>query len=141
MTEQETGLVPELAVTDLGASLTFWCDLIGFRVRYTRPDEGFAFLELGRAQVMLDQIGLGRTWSTGAWEKPLGRGINLQVQVDGLDTTLGLLAGTGWPVFAGPEERWYRVGDSERGVAQLLVQDPDGYLVRLQTSIGRRPAS
>jgi hypothetical protein len=35
---------------------------------------------------------------------------------------------------------WYRTGTTESGVRQLLVQDPDGYLVRPQESIGCRPA-
>lgn len=140
MTDSAPSLVPELAVTELTASLAFWRDLIGFRIRYSRPEEGFAFLELGRAQVMLDQIGLGRTWSTGTWEHPLGRGVNLQVQVEALDPALDRLTGAGWPLFAGPEHRWYRVDGDERGVVQVLVQDPDGYLLRLQASAGRRPA-
>lgn len=38
-----------------------------------------------------------------------------------------------------PEEKWYRIGPSEEaGVRQFLVQDPDGYLVRLQMSLGHR---
>ncbi len=38
-----------------------------------------------------------------------------------------------------PEEKWYRISPSEAaGVRQFLVQDPDGYLVRLQMSLGHR---
>jgi hypothetical protein len=43
-------------------------------------------------------------------------------------------------LFMQPETRWYRVDDEEAGVHQFLVQDPDGYLIRFQSSIGRRPA-
>ena len=43
-----------------------------------------------------------------------------------------------WPLYMEPEEKWYRAGDQEIGVRQLLVQDPDGYLVRLKSSLGRR---
>lgn len=133
----EPGLVPELAVRDLRASLHFWCDLVGFTVRYDRPDEGFAFLTLGRAHLMLDQIGLGRTWKTGALVPPLGRGLNLQVSVPDIASPLSLLAAADWPLFLQPEEKWYRIGSEEAGVAQFLVQDPDGYLLRLQAPIGR----
>lgn len=128
----EPSLVPELAVRDLKASLHFWCDLIGFAVRYDRPDEGFAYLTLGRAHLLLDQIGLGRTWETGDLEPPLGRGLNLQVSVADLAAPLSLLATAGWPLFLQPEEKWYRVGGENVGVSQFLVQDPDGYLLRLQ---------
>lgn len=47
----------------------------------------------------------------------------------------------GWPLFEAPREAWYRVGDHEGGQREFLVQDPDGYLVRLAENLGRRPAS
>ena len=135
----EPGLVPELSVTDYEASRHFWCDLVGFALRYERPEEGFGYLVLGNAHLMLDQINQGRTWATGALEPPLGRGINFEVQVENLDTALQRIMSAGWPIFVEPEEEWYRAGDIEIGVRQFLVQDPDGYLLRLQQEIGERP--
>lgn len=135
----EPGLVPELSVTDYEASRHFWCDLIGFSLRYERPEEGFGYLVLGNAHLMLDQINRGRTWETGALEPPLGRGINFEVQVENLDTVLWRITNAGWPIFVEPEEKWYRADDIEIGVRQFLVQDPDGYLLRLQQEIGERP--
>lgn len=55
-------LIPELAVTNCNASLKFYCDILGFTIVYERKDEGFAFLERDGAQLMLDEIGKGRTW-------------------------------------------------------------------------------
>ena len=136
----EPGLVPELSVTDYEASRHFWCDLVGFSLRYERPEEGFGYLVLGNAHLMLDQINRGRTWETGALEPPLGRGINFEVQVENLDTVLRRIKKAGWPIFIEPEEKWYRAGDIEIGVRQFLVQDPDGYLLRLQQEMGERPA-
>ena len=135
----EPGLVPELAVTDYEASKRFWCDLVGFSVRYERPEEGFGYLVLGSAHLMLDQINQGRTWATGTLEAPLGRGINLEIQVAPLDAAWERLTQVQWPIFVEPEEKWYRAGDVEIGVRQFLIQDPDGYLVRLQEEIGERP--
>ena len=135
----EPGLVPELSVTDYEASRHFWCDLVGFSLRYERPEEGFGYLVLGNAHLMLDQINQGRTWATGALEPPLGRGINFEVQVENLDPALQRIMSAGWPIFVEPEEEWYRAGDIEIGVRQFLVQDPDGYLLRLQQEIGERP--
>ena len=40
-----------------------------------------------------------------------------------------------------PETKWYRVGSEEAGVEQFLVTDPDGYLIRFQSSCGRRSVS
>ena len=131
--------VPELAVTDCEASLIFWRDHLGFSVLYARPAEGFAYLTLGTAHLMLDQIGLGRTWEVAPLTPPLGRGINLQVSVLDLDAPLERLTASGRPLSMAPEEKWYQVGDQEAGVHQFLVQDPDGYLVRVQSSLGRRP--
>lgn len=59
----------------------------------------------------------------------------------GLSEILGRLEAAGVKIFFGPEERWYRVNSSEVGVRQFLVQDPDGYLVRLQEKIGERPVA
>lgn len=136
----EPGLVPELAVTDYEASKRFWCDLVGFSLRYERPEEGFGYLVLGNAHLMLDQINQGRTWATGTLEAPLGRGINLEIQVAPLGAAWERLTQAQWPIFVEPEEKWYRAGDVEIGVRQFLIQDPDGYLVRLQQELGERPA-
>ena len=135
----EPGLVPELSVTDYEASRHFWCDLVGFSLRYERLEEGFGYLVLGNAHLMLDQINQGRTWATGTLEAPLGRGINLEIQVAPLDAAWERLTQAQWPIFVEPEEKWYRAGDVEIGVRQFLIQDPDGYLVRLQEEIGERP--
>ncbi|HGI5213010.1 TPA: hypothetical protein ACJTPC_001019 [Providencia alcalifaciens] len=37
-----------------------------------------------------------------------------------------------------PQEVWYQADDIEHGQIQFLVQDPDGYLLRLVKIIGER---
>lgn len=133
-------LVPELVVSDLGRSLLFWCDLIGFRVAYERAAEGFAYLEMGESQVMLAaQAGMDR-WINAAMEYPFGRGINLQIAVEDIAAPLARLKDAGRPLHFALEEEWYRAGDIETGMRQFAVADPDGYLVRLSQSLGQRPA-
>jgi catechol 2,3-dioxygenase-like lactoylglutathione lyase family enzyme len=132
-------LVPELCVTDLDASLRFWCGLLGFVVAYDRPAARFAFLTRGAAQIMLCQR--NGSWETAALEYPLGRGMNLQTMIEPLDPVLGALEAAGWPLFEAPSEAWYRVGDAEHGQRECLVQDPDGYLVRLAEDLGSRAAA
>jgi catechol 2,3-dioxygenase-like lactoylglutathione lyase family enzyme len=134
-------LVPELLVSDIDASLRFWRDICGFAVLFDRLDEGFAYLDLDGAQIMLDEIGKTRDWLTGSLETPFGRGVNFQVRVPGTEPILASLSRAGWPLFMEPEEKWYRIGDIETGVHQFLVQDPDGYLVRFSAWIGERPVS
>jgi catechol 2,3-dioxygenase-like lactoylglutathione lyase family enzyme len=135
-------LAPELLVRSLAVSLRFWRDLIGFRIAYDRPEDGFAYLDLDGAQVMLEEVSRpGRHWITASLEPPFGRGINIQFAVPDLDAVLGRLAAAAWPLYMPSEEKWYRAGASESGVRQCLVQDPDGYLLRPQQPLGLRPAA
>lgn len=133
-------LVPEFIITDLTKSLHFWTDLLGFKVAYDRPEEGFAYLDLEGAQVMLEQQNsLHRQWLTDDLTAPFGRGINFQIEVPDVDAILDRLAKAGWPLFMACEEAWYRSGEREVGQRQFLVQDPDGYLLRLAEKLGERP--
>ncbi|SDN98062.1 Catechol 2,3-dioxygenase [Methylobacterium phyllostachyos] len=132
-----SALTPELDVSDLDESLRFWCDLLGFKIAYDRPAARFAYLTRGGAHMMLCERN-GR-WATGALERPYGRGINFQIMVDRLDPILAALAAVQWPLFEAPREAWYRTGPVEGGQREFLVQDPDGYLVRLAENLGVRP--
>jgi catechol 2,3-dioxygenase-like lactoylglutathione lyase family enzyme len=133
-------LVPELLVSDIDASLAFWVGLIGFRVAYSRPEEGFAYLQREGAAVMLEDMNQARrTWKTGILERPFGRGINFQIEVSDIAVPLAALSAKPWPLYLEPEEKWYRAGDRETGQWQFLVQDPDGYLLRLCQPLGTRP--
>jgi catechol 2,3-dioxygenase-like lactoylglutathione lyase family enzyme len=134
-------LVPELLVTDIKRSLGFWRDVCGFAVLFDRPDEGFAYLDLGGAQIMLDEIGQTRDWVAAPLETPFGRGMNLQIRVPAIEPILAALSRADWPLFLEPEQKWYRTGEVETGVHQFLVQDPDGYLVRFSACIGERACS
>lgn len=128
---RRAGLVPELLVAELAASLRFWCGLCGFRVAYDRPEERFAYLDRDGAQVMLEEAaGPGRRWVTGSLEQPFGRGINLQIAVVETAPILAALQAAAWPLYLAPEEKWYRVAAGTAGLRQFLVQDPDGYLLR-----------
>jgi catechol 2,3-dioxygenase-like lactoylglutathione lyase family enzyme len=123
-------LVPELAVRDCGKSLRFYRDLLGFAVVYERPEEGFAFLQLGAAQLMLDQIGAGRTFGNIAAATLLGEGLNLQITVTTLDPMLAALAMADISLLLPLELRSYRRGESALLQRQFVVADPDGYLLR-----------
>ena len=133
-------LVPELSVRDCAASLRFYVDVLGFAVRYRRAEEGFAYLALGEAELMLDQIGTGRDFAPALAAGPLGRGLNLQIRVPTLGPVVAALRRHGIALVVGPEERWYRRGAEEVGQRQLVVADPDGYLLRFQEPLGARPA-
>lgn len=131
-------LVPELSVIDFQRSLAFYTNVLGFSVGYQREEEGFAFLVLGGTQIMIDQIGKGRTWKTGAMEYPLGRGVNFQIMVNDLDPILARLKQNKIRLFLEVEEKWYRKDDHEVGNRQFIVMDPDGYLLRFAQDLGSR---
>lgn len=140
MSDSPTGpaLVPELLVSDVLKSIEFWCGLCGFWINYQRPEEGFAYISLGSAHIMLEQRGVGRNWITGPLEPPLGRGVNFQISVPRIEPIIAALREADHQLFMEPETKWYLLGeDTEAGVQQFLVADPDGYLIRFQESIGR----
>ncbi len=98
-------LVPEFLVNELQASLDFCCGLCGFKIVDDRPEEGFAYLDHGGAQVMLEERGLGRNWVTAMLEAPLGRGINFQIMLDDLEPVLERLGKVGWSLFQDCEDK------------------------------------
>ena len=134
-------LVPELYVTDFEKSLKFYTDVLGFEVAFSRPEERFAYLQLGKAQLMLEQFVEGESWQTGEMHYPLGRGINFEIVVDDVTVLLKRLEAANHPLKIPLEERWYRQDDVLNGQKQFLVMDPDGYLLRFVEVLGTRPVS
>lgn len=133
-------LVPELTCTNLTDSRRFYCDLLGFSVRYERPEDGFAYLCLGDAQIMLEQEH-AEGWAVGPLERPFGRGINFQIEVETIDPICTRLRSASVALFRDPKEVWYRQDDVEHGQIEMLVQDPDGYLLRFVELLGTRPGA
>lgn len=130
-------LMVELLVQDFTASLAFWRDALGFGIAYQRPEQKFAYLEHPNgAQIMICQR--SGDWETGPLAFPFGRGVMLQVYVDRLDPVVAAIDGAYWPVHTPLREIWRRVGDRESGSLEIVVQDPDGYLVMLAEDIGLR---
>jgi catechol 2,3-dioxygenase-like lactoylglutathione lyase family enzyme len=132
-------VVPELDVADLARSLSFYVDVLGFSVRFERPEERFAYLTRGPVHLMLEQAdGPGRRFLTAPLEYPFGRGMNLQIEVPDVDHLHTQASSAGAAIYIPLEERWYRKRDEEVGNRQFVVVDPDGYLLRFFSSLGRR---
>lgn len=133
-------LVPELTVTSLEESLRFY-QAAGFSVRHRREYPPFAYLELGHAQLMLEQRH-GAGWNVEPLDKPLGRGINFQIEVPDVGQVLSALLSLNVILFRSVEDSWYRVAtDAEKGQREFLVQDPDGFLLRFAQDLGQRSAA
>ncbi|MBL1419197.1 MAG: VOC family protein [Alphaproteobacteria bacterium] len=138
-----TALVPEFAVSDIKQSLEFYVSVLGFEIKYQRPEEGFAYLNIGAAELMLDQLNLGRDFNID--EKPpahpFGRGLNVQIKVDDLAPMLNAIKTGGLKLYLPLEEKYYRKDDVEIGQSQFVIADPDGYLLRFCQFLGTRPVS
>ncbi|MFJ2319601.1 VOC family protein [Pseudomonas sp. NPDC087817] len=135
-------LVPELMVTHLEKSLAFWVACLGFSIAYQRPEDGFAYLDLNGAQVMLEQVDPhAGQWLTAALSKPFGRGINLQIDVEAVAPVIHRLEQAGFALFRACKDTWYRADNVEVGQREFIVQDPDGYLIRLVERLGERQVS
>lgn len=133
--------MPEFAVTDWQRSKAFYCDILGFDCVYERPEEGFSYLRYGEAEVMIDQIGLGRTFGDAHLPEgyPFGKGLNVQIRVPAIEPLVDGLVRHRHPLFLPVEEKWYRIGAAEAGNRQFVVADPDGYLLRFYQDLGTRP--
>jgi len=122
-------MVPELTVTDFTASLHFYTVVLGFEVRIQRQDPEFAYLCYGEAQLMIEQFH-PQGWNTADLRRPLGRGINFQIEVDDIETVLVRLQQHAIPLYRALRDNHYDTGETTACQREFLLQDPDGYLLR-----------
>jgi len=132
-------LIPELDVTDLQKSLHFYVTLAGFELKYDRPAERFAMLDLEGAYLMLEEAqGPGRRFRTAPLERPYGRGVNFQIKVTNVNDLYERMIRADAQIVIPLEEKWYRSGEEELGNRQFVVADPDGFLLRFFRDLGSR---
>jgi catechol 2,3-dioxygenase-like lactoylglutathione lyase family enzyme len=127
-------MVPELTVTDFPASLYFYVDVLGFNIVIKRSDPDFAYVSLGEAQIMLEQYH-AEGWNTSELVKPLGRGVNFQIEVDDIEQILARLLAHGISLYRALRDNHYSTGETIACQREFLVQDPDGYLLRFSQYI------
>jgi len=123
-------LIPELSVKDYEKSLSFY-KMLGFTIEYTR--ENFAFLSFQGSQIMIEKQ--NDTWSVGKLEKPFGRGINFQIEVNNVDKIYNILKENNYIVAFEMKTNTYKAQKEEIIEKEFLVQDPDGYLLRFSQTI------
>lgn len=74
------------------------------------------------------------TWFTARVRSPRGRGLNLQIEVPDVNAVRSRLMDQGIRPFRELRQIWYQTGAHGAGLEgqlEYLVQDPDGYLIRL----------
>jgi len=129
--------IPELSVTNLENSLTFY-KTAGFKIEYSRPENKFAFLSLNKIQFMIQEISDTDKWDIAPLIYPFGNGINFQLEVENLDEIYNNLKNANYKISFDIEENWYRQDDRLLGNKEFLIQDPDGYLLRFSEDLGEK---
>mmetsp|Transcript_13915 Transcript_13915/g.36083 ORF Transcript_13915/g.36083 Transcript_13915/m.36083 type:complete len:176 (+) Transcript_13915:3-530(+) len=139
-----TGIIPNLLVTDMRASLAFYCDLLGFSVIFTVDEaQGFS----------MGEVREGAVFASVKWD---GHELMLQTVASLADDLPGCFtasstAGRGGTFYfrgydpaplvsrlpngvhvKGPDLSWY-------GMNELYIRDPDGHILCLGTPMGRPP--
>lgn len=133
-------ILPELYVTDFKKSLHFYVDIIGFKLEYDRQNPNFAFLSLNGSQIMIQELEPNESgeYVTGVFEYPFGRGINFQMKVTDVNKIVQSLKNNNYSLRKDIFESWYKVNNIFKGNREILVQDPDGYLLRFSQDIGQK---
>ena len=133
-------LKPELYVTDFQKSINFYKNILGFTVEYQRENPSFAFLSYQGSHIMIQELDPNedKAFITGSLDYPLGRGINFQIDTDNVQKISESLKECKFPLRRGVKDSWYKVDNILSGCRQILVQDPDGYLLRFSQDIGKK---
>jgi len=130
-------LLPELYVTDFKNSLHFYIDILGFKIEYQRESPKFAFLSYQVSQLMIQELVAGEKEKE-KLEYPFGRGINFQIKTDNVQEIIDSLKKNSYPLNRGIKDSWYKGGNILYECREILVIDPDGYLLRFSQEIGEK---
>ena len=88
-------------------------------------------MELEGNQLMIEEI--NDHWSTGVLEYPFGRGINISMTIDDIDSFYIELQKKKIPFFKELMTNDYEANGTIYQDAEFLIQDPDGYLLRFNS--------
>lgn len=121
-------LIPELTVSDINTTKKFYTEVLGFKIEYERIKDKFAFLSLGEAQLMIEQI--NDNWTVGELKYPFGNGINLQIEINNLDSFVKKVKSKNIILFKDIFTSYYQCDNVCYMEKEVLIQDPDGYLLR-----------
>ena len=134
-------LLPELYVTNFRKSSNFYIKILGFTIEYQRENPFFAFLSYQGSQIMIQELdpNENKAFITGDYEHPFGRGINFQIDTNNVEKLAESLKSHNYPLRRDMQDSWYKKDNMLSGCRQILVQDPDGYLLRFSQDIGEKP--
>ncbi len=136
-------LVPELSVSHLEKSRHFYIDILGFSIKFERPENRFCYLSFHGSELMIEEDrerdAESARWIIEPLDYPRGRGLNISIECPNANDLVGRLTGANIALRKELEDHWYRNNEILHGERNFLVQDPDGYLLRFAESLGNKP--
>jgi lactoylglutathione lyase len=117
-------LTPNLIVSNVERSLSFYRDILGFTVENTVPDSGplvFASVQAGPVEIFLNAPEPAIAEYPAFKDRPIGGTLTLFVQVARIADVYESLKNR-VKVVMPLEKKWY-------GVTEFAFEDPDGYLI------------
>jgi len=117
-------LTPNLIVSDVGRTMAFYRDVLGFTVVQTVPDQApfvFAIVKSGNVEIFLNAREAAEAEYPAFKERPLGGTLTLFIDVEGIAEAYAALKDR-VNVVMPFEKKWY-------GVTEFAFTDPDGYII------------
>jgi uncharacterized glyoxalase superfamily protein PhnB len=117
-------LTPNLIVSNVGRSIAFYRDVLGFTVNRTVPDAEpfvFAIAESGSVEIFLNAPGPAHEEYPALKGRPIGGTLTLFIEVENVRASYDELMGRVQVVMP-LETKWY-------GVTEFAFLDPDGYII------------
>lgn len=121
--------IPELSVFDINNSKNFYVNILGAKIEYERQEDKFIFLSLEENQLMLEEIS-DEGWNVGDLDYPLGRGINISLEVKDIDLIYQKVKLYDIPLYRDMMINHYGGINEMIEQKEFLLQDPNGYLLR-----------
>ena len=131
-------IIAELFVIDFKKTLHFYIDILGFKIEYQRKNPNFAFLSYEKSQLMIQELISGEKENE-KLEYPFGRGINFQIETPSVVKIIKTLKKHKYPIVKDVKDSWYKGNKILYGCREILVKDPDGYLLRFSEDLGEKP--
>jgi catechol 2,3-dioxygenase-like lactoylglutathione lyase family enzyme len=119
-----TKLTPNLIVSDVGRSVAFYRDVLGFTVGATVPDASpyvFAIVQSGPVEVFLNAPEPAIAEYPAFKDRPIGGTLTLFIEVVDIARAHESLKDR-VKIVMPLEHKWY-------GVTEFAFEDPDGYLI------------
>jgi catechol 2,3-dioxygenase-like lactoylglutathione lyase family enzyme len=117
-------LTPNLIVSDVARSVSFYTAVLGFEMRQSVPDEApyvFASIASGNVEIFLNAVDAAAAEYPELANRPIGGTLTLFIEVVDIKKAYAELEPR-VPIVLPLEHKWY-------GVTEFAFTDPDGYVI------------